>query len=73
MSCRWTLDLRGWPDTWLDASGAAVVFLDLAGAGRKEDFCWLARSHGVPDERLDALWRGALARLGRASRSRAGL
>jgi hypothetical protein len=30
---------------------------DLAAAGRRDDFRWFARSQGVPDERLDELWR----------------
>jgi hypothetical protein len=40
-----------------------ATYLDLVRAHRHDDFRWLARSHGVPPERLDALWRRLLVRL----------
>lgn len=63
MSCRWTLNVGGLPDTWLDTSGGLAVYVDLAREGRKDEFRWFARSQGVPDERVEALWRSVLARL----------
>lgn len=30
---------------------------ELARAGRREDFCWLAGSRGVPAERAEVLWK----------------
>lgn len=67
MSCRWTLRAGlGDTDACLDAPGASAVYADLARAGRKDDFHWFARSQGVPEERLEGLWLGALTRLVRS-------
>lgn len=33
------------------------LLLDLAAAGREDDFRWLARSQGVPGEMVERLWR----------------
>lgn len=41
----------------LTGTEAAELARDLATAGRRDDFRWFARSQGVPDERLDELWR----------------
>jgi hypothetical protein len=63
MSCRWTLNLRGAPDAWLDTPETVSLYFELARAGRKDEFCWFARSQGVPDDRVEVLWLGLLARL----------
>jgi hypothetical protein len=34
----------------------ADLYRDLVRAGRRDDFRWLARSQGVPAERIDELW-----------------
>jgi len=43
---------------------AAPALVDLARADRKDDFCFLAGSAGVPAEKHDELWRGTRRRLG---------
>ncbi len=68
MTCRWTLNLRGLADAWLDAPGALALYLELARQGREDDFRWFARSQGVPEDRLEPLWSGLRARLGLAPR-----
>ena len=35
--------------------------LELARSGREEDFRWLARSRGMPGERIDKLWKSIRA------------
>lgn len=53
----------------LDCAGLRAVtdiLLELATQGHEGDFRFLARSSGVPAEQVDALWRGTVARLGRA-------
>ena len=65
MTCRY---LRGVPAVTAPGEGpaadAVATLLELALARRRDDFDWFAQSQGVPSERLEALWRGLLARLG---------
>ena len=67
MTCRWTCDRstvrRDQRELSLRGSETGVVYLDLAAAGRKEDFVWFARSQGVSPDRIEALWEAALARV----------
>jgi len=41
-----------------EPEGIAAVYAELAKAGRREDFRWLAESQGLARERIDALWAG---------------
>ncbi len=41
----------------IEALRTSVPYLDLARAGRREDFAWLARSQGVDADVIEPLWR----------------
>jgi hypothetical protein len=56
VSCR-ALSPRPRVADLLTGTEAAELARDLAAADRRDDFRWFARSQGVPDERLDELWR----------------
>jgi len=36
-------------------------YLEMARSGQREDFGWLARSQGVPAQRIEELWRAVRA------------
>lgn len=59
MSCRW---LCGRARPPVPPPEEAAAYVDLARAGRREDFRWLALSQGVPAEAVDDLWDRVLAR-----------
>ena len=56
VSCR-ALSPRPRVADLLAGTEAAELARDLAAAGRRDDFRWFVRSQGVPNERLDELWR----------------
>jgi hypothetical protein len=41
----------------LSPTESAEIYLELARAGRREDFRWFALSQGVGLERVDKLWQ----------------
>ncbi len=43
--------------------GVMDRLIEFARSDRREDFFWLARSHGIPEAELEALWRGTRRRL----------
>jgi hypothetical protein len=64
MTCRWTLNLGGRAEAAANAVDGLALYLELAREGREDEFRWFARSQGVPEERVDGLWRAILVRLG---------
>ncbi len=55
MSCRLSVSPRRRVAELVTAE-AAELYRDLVRADRRDDFRWLARSQGVPAERIDELW-----------------
>lgn len=62
MSCRWARQADPGSSAWLDPA-AASAYLDLARTGRRDDFRWLALSHGMPPAEVEGFWRRTVARL----------
>ena len=57
MSCRFSIARRPSLADLLTAPEAAELYRDLVAADRYQDFRWFALSQGVPEERVDELWR----------------
>lgn len=70
MSCRWRCATAsravGAADVDPGGSDTVATYLDLARAGRKDDFQWFGRSQGLPDDKIEELWRVIVARLAAA-------
>jgi hypothetical protein len=47
----------------------AEIYLELARAGRRDDFRWFALSQGVAVEMVEDLWRDTRAVVGAAGRA----
>ncbi|OGL00065.1 MAG: hypothetical protein A3I14_00825 [Candidatus Rokubacteria bacterium RIFCSPLOWO2_02_FULL_73_56] len=57
MSCRFSISGRPSVADLITAPEAAELYRDLVTAGRYHDFRWFALSQGVPEERVEELWR----------------
>lgn len=62
MSCHWSR--HGHTAESARTGDVISAYLDLARAGRKEDFVWLALSQGILAGDVEDLWERTLARLG---------
>jgi len=60
MSCR-ARRVSSIDATAIEALTRSGPYLELARAGRRDDFAWLAQSQGVTADKIDELWQAVLA------------
>jgi len=57
MSCRFSISSRPSAAELIATPEASELYRDLVAADRYHDFRWFALSQGVPEDRVDELWR----------------